>query len=117
MTKPAYAWAKNYSHTDRRHWLKMVSDLAERHEHLEKPDGDVFLVLIRKLPLDGNDPVYDRDPDLENRPFLGATWSKTTPDKLRISTRRCARARDVETYAEMDAKEKRYTPLVIEMVE
>lgn len=117
ITTPVYAWVREYSHTDLRHWLQILTVVSVNLEDLEKPRReDVNLVLIRKLPLDSEDPLYDRNWDGKTRSFLGATWDEATPDKLRISTRAAARARDVETYAEMDAKSKKQIPLVIEMV-
>lgn len=125
---PVYAWVRDYSHTDRRHWLIMLTEMASDHQSLKKPDNvDSFLVMIRKLPLD--EVIYDEDADrmaelsndtplgLKDLPYLGATWSKTTPDKLRISTRRAARAQDVVTYAEMDAEPKDFIPLVLEVID
>lgn len=125
MTTPMFAWARTYSHTDRRHWLQIMSGISESLSDLERPEiadksrldrKNLELILIRKLPLEGNDPLYDREWDGKSRAFLGATWSQTTPDKLRISTRAAARARDVETYAEMDAKSKNHIALVIEII-
>lgn len=122
---PVYAWVRDYSHTDRRHWLQMLTETVSD----QKPDRADYLVLIRKLPLD--DSIYDKDADrmaellrrdnqslsLKDLPYLGATWSEKTSDKLRISTRRAARAQDVVTYAEMDAEPKGFTPLVIEIID
>lgn len=126
---PMYAWVRDYSHTDRRHWFQILTEWSV-DEDITKPEcEDAFLVLVRKLPLSADDPIYDKDAGrmqvfltldieigTEQRPYLGATWSGKTPDKLRISTRRCARAQDVETYAMMDAEGKGFVPLVIELV-
>lgn len=135
INAPAYVWARTYSHTDRRNWLEMLTDLSSSPEGLIKPDReDVFLIVIRTIPLDNYDPIHKIEEQLyikitsglnpsktskllENRQFLGATWSEKTPNKLRVSTRQCLFSQDVVFYAESDAKDKGHIPLVLQIMD
>lgn len=107
-----YVWVRTYSHTDRRHWLQMVSEMNEDPSNIKEPTRkDAFLISVKQPDDDLDYQEFDK-----TFPFMGATWTEKRPDKLHISTRELARECDAIPYAILDATARRHLPVVIKIV-